>query len=150
MVLTLGWLSGQTQAWLLYLGLTFVGVVVFLPGGLAQAVAGLRRGLFSRTLHPVPAAALTVAACGVLLGLSALIEMAYHRHQQASLGARVRFLGLWLDSASAGAWLMAVALALAGALLCRAAWTRLAPPARQARPGPRDASRPGAQHEPKP
>ncbi len=131
--------SGWTQAWLLYLGLFFVAMVLYAPGGLAGIVgANLRawragRARLLRGPYAWAAAAALPAAAGIVL----LVELAYQAKLDA--GAPLRFGPLALNAAAPGAWLAAGALALAGAACCvpafrrvQAAWAEI--DARLARP----------------
>jgi branched-chain amino acid transport system permease protein len=104
-------LSGWTPAWLLYLGVAFVGVLWLMPGGLVPGGAALARGLLLR-----PWSAL--AAVGFMLGFAALVEMGYQWRLSDTLGSQRVYLGLRLDTAQAWHWLlgpvlMALALGLA-------------------------------------
>ena len=120
MVLASVLLSDLTSAWLLYLGLAFLLMVMYAPGGVASLVmanvqmarAGrLRRfwGLYGGLL---------ASGAITLLGLSLLVEMTYHRQLDAAMGPLVRYLGAEIDTSSALAWLGALAvLAVGGVLL---------------------------------
>jgi branched-chain amino acid transport system permease protein len=115
--------STLTPAWLLYLGLIFMVMVMYAPGGIASllmlnlrlAACGQLRSLLPHYL------ALTAAAAVVLLGLSALIEMTYQRQLGDAGHATLRFLGLTLNSQRPLHWLLALAVvALGGGLFDRA------------------------------
>ena len=73
-------LSDYSEAWLLYLGLLFIVIVMFAPGGLAGIFAGLFRGL--RGDDPVGSLRRwSVQIAGILLmmvGIVTLIEMSVH------------------------------------------------------------------------
>jgi len=99
MVFALVLLSELTKAWLLYLGLAFVLMVLYAPGGIASLVlanvklarqGGLRL-LWSRYLL------LLLAALPLLFGAAVLIEMIYHLQQGTALGSGMRFAGITLD-----------------------------------------------------
>ncbi len=116
MVLAQVLLSGLTQAWLLYMGLAFVLVVLKAPGGLAGlAVAGWRLARAGR-LRGQWVGALGLAATGLagLAGAAALVEMTYHRKLDAALDPATPFLGLMLDSAQPEAWVGATLLMVCG------------------------------------
>lgn len=119
MVVCLVWLSSITQAWLLYLGLVFVAVVVLAPGGLASVALRMARAVRRlsaadglRLVGPVSLA--LVAGTLVVLGTGALVEMLYHLPLRATLGDEVSYLGLSLPTRSPTAWLGALAMALLG------------------------------------
>jgi len=119
MVVALVLLSELTQAWLLYLGLVFVFMVMYAPGGLASLIMMNVRvaahGLLRRLLLPYVALAVTalVALCGAAL----MIEMLYHRQLNEALGPEMPFLGVTVDTHGAAAWACGVALLVVGGAL---------------------------------
>ena len=127
MVVCLVWLSSITQAWLLYLGLAFVVVVMLAPGGLASVALRLARA--ARTLRGPdalrllgPGLLLLAAGAMVLLGAGAVVEMLYHLPLRTTMGDEMRYLGLALHTGTAASWLEALALAALG--LGLGAWAR--------------------------
>jgi branched-chain amino acid transport system permease protein len=117
MVLALLLLSELTQAWLLYLGLAFVIMVMVAPGGIASlVVANLRLASFGR-LRGLWTAYLALAgtALATLAGAGAMIEMAYHRQLNAALGPGLRYLGAALDTTALDSWFGAALLLVTGA-----------------------------------
>ncbi|MEJ8848406.1 branched-chain amino acid ABC transporter permease [Variovorax rhizosphaerae] len=112
-------LSELTKAWLLYLGLVFLLMVMFAPGGVASLIMmNLRVAKFGRfkpfwSLY----AGLIVTGGLLVVGAAALVEMVYHIQLNAALGPEVRFAGLTLDTSSMGSWLGAAAVALVGLAL---------------------------------
>ena len=118
MVLCTVLFSAWTKAWLLYLGLGFVLVVVYAPAGLAGVLAQqlrlARSGYLLRLLpwYGAMAACATVALWGVALA----IEMLYHQQLHAASGSAFTFLGLALNTATPASWLTALGLLLAGGL----------------------------------
>ena len=127
MVLASVLLSELTRAWLLYLGLLFMLMVMYAPGGLASLVVVnlqlARRGQL-RGLLPGYTALLTTGMAS-LVGVTAIIELLYHRQFNSSAGTPLRFLGLALDSASPASWLGAAIVLGCGALGVAAAIGRL-------------------------
>ncbi len=127
-------LSDLTKAWLLYLGLFFVMMVMFVPGGIASLLMMqmplLARGELGRML---PAYGRALGA-GVLL-LAALIltvELVYKVQVDSANGTAMSLVGIGFDAASMVPWLVAGAL-WAGGLLAwklatarvRAAWDKV-------------------------
>jgi len=116
MVLASVLLSEFTKAWLLYLGFVFVLMVMYAPGGVASIIMAnwrlARLGKLGRLAGSY--AILLAAAAFMMLGVSSLIEMIYHRQLSVGTGSAIRFLGVVLDSASAMTWLGATAMALLG------------------------------------
>lgn len=116
MVLAFVLFSEFTKAWLLYLGLIFMFMVMYAPGGIASLIMmNLRVAAFGRlrTLW-VSYLALGVTALVVLLGAAAMIEMVYHLQLNVVLGNEVKFLGATLDARSADSWFGAIFVLLTG------------------------------------
>ena len=106
MVLAFVLLSEFTKAWLLYLGLIFLFMVMFAPGGVASLIMmNLRVAMFGhlRKLW-VSYLALAVTALVVLVGAAAMIEMVYHLQLNAALGSELKFMGATLDSKGLDSW----------------------------------------------
>ena len=119
MVIGLVLLSELTKAWLLCLGLIFLLMVMYAPGGIASLIMmNLRLALFGKLKRVLPAyLVLGVAGLIALTGAAAMIEMLYHLQLNAALGPKMPFLGLTLDATSAACWTAALALLLVGAAL---------------------------------
>ncbi|HEX6363649.1 MAG TPA: branched-chain amino acid ABC transporter permease [Albitalea sp.] len=116
MVLAFVLFSEFTKAWLLYLGLIFLFMVMYAPGGIASLVMmNLRVAAFGR-LRPLWTGYLALggSAAVVLLAAGALIEMVYHLQLEASLGTTVKYLGATLDTAGADSWVGAAFALLVG------------------------------------
>ena len=106
MVLAFVLLSEFTKAWLLYLGLVFLFMVMYAPGGVASLLMmNLRVAKFGhlRKLW-VSYLALGLTALVVLLGAAAMIEMVYHLQLNSALGPELTFLGGTLNSKSLNSW----------------------------------------------
>ena len=95
-------LSELTKAWLLYLGLIFLFMVMYAPGGIASLIMmNLRVAALSASCAGSGAAYAALAGdrrCVMLVGAAALIEMVYHLQLDAGAGSTLRFLGLTLDA----------------------------------------------------
>lgn len=129
MVLAQVLLSGLTQAWLLYMGLAFLLVVLKAPGGIAGLGVDLWRLARQGRLRGrwVGGAGMAVTGVAGLAGVAALVEMVYHRKLDAALDPATPFLGLMLDSGRADAWVGAALLSVTGLglfELARRVWVR--------------------------
>lgn len=116
MVIALVLLSELTTAWLLYLGLVFLFMVMYAPGGLASLVMmNLRVAAFGKLRRLWTAyLGLFGTAATVLVGAGAMVEMVYHRQLDAALGPTLRYLGATLDTESVNTWVGAVFVMLVG------------------------------------
>jgi len=123
MVIAFVLLSELTKAWLLYLGLIFVFMVMYAPGGIASLimmnVQVAARGKFGRI---APSLALMLFAGVVTLaGAGALIEMIYNL-QLGSMSDEVHFFGMTLHAKDMAHWLISGILFVAGAMALE--WAR--------------------------
>lgn len=121
-------LSSYTKAWLLYLGIFFIAIVVHAPGGLASIGVLILRLLRSRPPGGVWRA-LAAACVGVLiagLGATMAIEMLYHYTLEAANTTVMTLFGVQLDTAVVYPWLVAGAIFAAGGAIFRVARERLA------------------------
>ncbi|MDI1267974.1 MAG: branched-chain amino acid ABC transporter permease [Polaromonas sp.] len=116
MVLAFVLLSEFTKAWLLYLGLIFVFMVMYAPGGIASLIMmNLRVALYGKLRQLwVSYLALAVTALVLLLGAGAMIEMVYHLQLNTTLGSQLQFLGVPLDAKSVNSWFGAALVMLTG------------------------------------
>jgi len=140
-------LSDYTTAWQLYLGLFFIAMVLFAPGGLAGLLLMHRPILRTRAFPGVVRtyALAAIPAMIAAIGATALLEINYRRATQPDAGAHMRLFWLDLDTATVWPWLGALALLAAGAYLlhrCRPivarAWQRATDEARSASAMPRE------------
>ena len=112
-------LSEFTKAWLLYLGLVFLFMVMYAPGGIASLIMmNLRVAAFGK-LRPLLASYLALFGTGVavLVGAAALVELVYHLQLGDTIGTQFNFLGATLDVGRLDSWfgacfVLAVGLAL--------------------------------------
>ncbi len=128
LVLAVVMFSGITKAWQIYLGLGFMLMVMFAPGGIASLVmANLRVASFGRLRGLLlPYAALLAAGALALAGGAALIEMIYHLQLDAAMGRDIGVLGLRLDTGAPAHWVGVLALLSVGGVLFEAARRRFA------------------------
>ena len=128
MVLSQLLLSELTKAWLLYLGLAFMLMVIYAPHGVAGALMALWRvARAGRLMQVLPALTLVgMAVLPLLAGSTALVEMVYQRQLDDASGTALRHLGVALDTGQASSWLGALALAMAGGWLLSLARKRFA------------------------
>jgi branched-chain amino acid transport system permease protein len=116
MVLAFVLLSEFTKAWLLYLGLVFLFMVMFAPGGIASLLMmNLRLAAFGRLRQMwVAYVGLAVTALMALAGAAAMIEMIYHLQLNAALGPELKFAGVQLNADSLNSWFGSAFVMLTG------------------------------------
>ena len=119
MVVAFVMLSEITKAWLLYLGLVFLLMVMYAPGGIASLIMMNLRVFKFGKLGPLLGWYALLALTGALMffGIAAMIEMTYHIQLNEALGPVMRFLGMALDVKSATSWVGAAVAALIGIAL---------------------------------
>ena len=116
MVLAEVLLHEMTKAWLLYLGVGFLAMVMYAPGGFASllmmnvrvAAFGMMRRLWGVYL------ALFATAFTALVGISVMVEMVYHRKLNEALGPTMTYWRVEVNTDSTTAWMGAGLLALIG------------------------------------
>ena len=123
MVLAFVLLSELTKAWLLYLGLLFLFMVMYAPGGIASLIMmNLRVAAFGKLKQIwVSYLGLFVTAFVALIGAGAMIEMVYHLQLNSALGDTLKFMGVTLNAKGVDSWFGAVFVMLTGLGLFEAA-----------------------------
>lgn len=117
-------LSEWTKAWQLYIGVVFLLMVIYAPGGLSSLVMmNLRVAKYGK-LKPLLASYLALGGTllGVVLSLATVIEMIYQLKLGIGTGNIVQVLGMSLDVTSVSTWTgVVMALAISGFLfeVCR-------------------------------
>ena len=117
-------LSDWSAAWQLYLGLFFVIMVLFAPGGLTSLILMhvpivrerlVRRVLTAYLVAAVPALVMTVGAVF-------LLEINYRLATRPELGTRTTFFSVPVDMAMPWPWLFGATLVAAGFYGFRKSW----------------------------
>lgn len=123
-VLVVGMQSGislHTSAWLLYLGVIFIAMVIYAPGGLlglfANHIPIARMGRLGELVVPyirvlIPTAIMTA-------GFVLFVELVTHQTIGAAQGKKFGILGMKPDPDGALVWVIAIVAMLAGALWLR-------------------------------
>lgn len=116
MVLAFVLFSEFTKAWLLYLGLIFLFMVMYAPGGVASLIMmNLRVASFGK-LRSLWVSYLGLAVTGLvaLTGAAAMVEMTYHLQLNAAQGSTLTFMGVTLDANGLDSWFGAGFVLLTG------------------------------------
>ncbi|MFY7985750.1 MAG: ABC transporter permease subunit [Burkholderiaceae bacterium] len=121
-------LSDYTGAWMLYFGLMFILVVMYLPGGLAGLIMAhepvVRAGHLQRLIPAYLLAAVPAIIC--LSGAVAIVELAHHALVKAATeGPQMSVIGIEFSSKAPIPWLVAIGLFVTGLLLSRMTWPRV-------------------------
>lgn len=111
-------LSEYTKAWQLYLGVFFIVIVMFAPGGIASVlmmnVRLMKYGKFKRVWPSLAAvSAATLVACA---GIALAIEMLYHLTLNAADGPEMKRFGFVIDTSAPSNWAIAAAVFAIGAV----------------------------------
>lgn len=112
-------LSEFTKAWQLYLGLFFILIVMYAPGGLASLIMMTIRVAshgYLRRILPLGLSLLAGCVTG-LLGLIVLIELLYHHTLESAMGTQMRLFGQEVDTATLPGWLTGGVLLLTGLIV---------------------------------
>jgi branched-chain amino acid transport system permease protein len=126
--ITITWLqvslSDYTTAWQLYLGLFFMAIVLFAPGGLAGLILMhapiVRTRAFAGVLGAYVLAA--IPAVVMLTGALALLEINYRLSTQPEAGSRMKLYGIAIDTSTPWPWVAAAVCLLGGWWVFRRAW----------------------------
>jgi branched-chain amino acid transport system permease protein len=121
-------LSDYTSAWLLYLGLFFMAIVLYVPGGLAGLLMMHVPFARARTLGNVlrAYALALLPALAMTLGAVMLLEIAYRRSTRPEAGAHMNLFWIPMDTSTPWPWLGAALLIVAGYLAWRWTWPHVA------------------------
>jgi branched-chain amino acid transport system permease protein len=116
MVLAFVLLSELTKAWLLYLGLLFLFMVMYAPGGIASLIMmNLRVAAFGKLKQIwVSYLGMFVTAFVALIGAGAMIEMVYHLQLNSALGDNLKFMGIVLNAKGVDSWFGSAFVMLTG------------------------------------
>ncbi|HXF45045.1 MAG TPA: branched-chain amino acid ABC transporter permease [Burkholderiaceae bacterium] len=110
-------LGEVTKAWQFYLGVFFVLLVMYAPGGLSSIILMnlrvMKFGKFKRLRDPY--VGLILSGLTLLAGVVLLIEMTYHLTLESALGPMVKVFGFPFDTSSSEAWVFMAALLVGGA-----------------------------------
>ena len=105
-----------TKAWQLYVGVIFLIMVVYAPGGFsALLMLNLRRVKYGEWRKMRwPYAGMVFFGLIALWGIAAIVEMAYQIQVAAGSGSALTIAGIPLDSSSHTSWAVAIAVMVVG------------------------------------
>jgi branched-chain amino acid transport system permease protein len=111
-------LSEWTKAWQFYLGVFFVLMVMYAPGGVASLILMnlrvMKYRLFGRLRDPYVGILLTGLV--LLAGIILVVEMSYHLTLNFAAGSKTSIFGFTMDGADPAFWVLAFGILAAGAV----------------------------------
>ena len=115
-------LSGFTKAWLLYLGLFFVTMVLYAPGGIASLLLMQIPLIRAKRLGElaVPYALAAVAGLVAMVGLIGIVEMVYRLSEQGA-STVLNVFGMAFDARTTPPWIGFALVLAAGIVALRLA-----------------------------
>ena len=125
-----GYLSDITEAWFLYLGLFFVAIVAFAPGGLAGLIM-MHQPIWRadyRILHgmTMPYLRAFVATLIALFGAVGLIEMIHFLSTEVTSETTLNLFGIHTEVKSVLPWVAYTVIGAVGIYACRLTYPGLA------------------------
>ncbi len=120
-ILLTKYLPDYTAAWQMYLGLVFMLVVVYAPGGLTSLFKPTQEVLRQTVTQKQywPAIRLLISGLALLIGTVLVIELMYHRASGSD--TPLQLAGMSLDQHSVLTWVVSIAILLAGILTIKRA-----------------------------
>lgn len=118
-------LSNYTRAWQLYLGIFFILIVMYAPGGISSLlIKGLHPKALKRAALLWPLVlAICVSGLLAMLGLVSLIEMLFHHNLEFASGPALRLFGVSLDTSLSTSYIVIGVLVFVSGCGLRWAWT---------------------------
>ena len=116
--------GAMTKAWAFYLGLLFLLIVLYAPGGFASLIVMhlpvMKERLMNRLWRPYAAALATGAV--LLAGLVSVVEITYHYSLESKTAPEMKLFGFVFDVTGALPWAVALGLLVGGFVISRFAW----------------------------
>ena len=113
-----------TKAWAFYLGLLFLLMVLYAPGGFASLIAMHVPMIKARQMRRLwlPYAATLVTGMVLLTGIISVVEIIYHYSLEAGTAPEMTLFGFAFNVTDATPWIVAVGLLVGGFAISRLAW----------------------------
>ncbi len=111
-------LSEFTKAWQLYIGIVFLIMVIYAPGGFSSLIMlNLRRVKYGEWRKMRwPYFWMFLFGLIALWGFASLVEMAYQIQVAAGSGSQLTVMKIPLDAASSSSWIIATIVLIAGGI----------------------------------
>ena len=116
--------GAATKAWAFYLGLLFLLMVMYAPGGFASLIAMHVPVIKARLMRRLwlPYAATVVTGSMLLTGLVSLVEIIYHYSLEAGTAPEMTLFGFAFNVTQGMPWTVATGLLIGGFIISRLAW----------------------------
>src|SRR5512133_682771 len=116
--------GAMTKAWAFYLGLLFLLIVLYAPGGFASLIAMHVPVIKARLMRRLWLPYATTVATGLVLlsGLMSLVEIIYHYSLEGSTAPEMTLFGLSFNVNDGTPWAVALGLLVGGFVISRVAW----------------------------
>jgi branched-chain amino acid transport system permease protein len=116
--------GAMTKAWLFYLGLLFLVMVLYAPGGIASLILIHMQVLKVRLMHRLwlPYAASLATGLVMLAGLVGVVEITYHYSLEANTNPDMELFGFKFNVTDTMPWVAGFGLLIAGFIASRFAW----------------------------
>jgi branched-chain amino acid transport system permease protein len=113
-----------TQAWAFYLGLLFLLIVLYAPGGFASLIAMHVPVIKARLMRRLwlPYAAALATGMVLLAGLISVVEMTYRFSMEAGTNPHMKLFGFAFKVTEGMPWAAAAGLLIGGFVISRFAW----------------------------
>ncbi|MGP1676738.1 MAG: branched-chain amino acid ABC transporter permease [Burkholderiales bacterium] len=113
-----------TKAWAFYLGLMFLLIVLYAPGGFASLIVMHVPVIKARLMRRLwlPYAATIVTGMVLLIGLISMVEITYHYSLEADTAPAMTLFGFAFKVTDGAPWTVATGLLVGGFIISRFAW----------------------------
>jgi branched-chain amino acid transport system permease protein len=117
--------GAMTQAWAFYLGLLFLVMVLYAPGGFASLIVMHVPVIKARLMRRLwlPYAAALVTGLVLLAGLVSVVEITYHYSLEANTAPEMTLFGFAFSVTDGAPWAIAAGLLVGGFVISRFAWS---------------------------
>lgn len=119
-------LTSVTSVWQLYFGIIFIGIVMFAPGGIAGIVMMHRPLIRAGTLGMVLPAYLVALVPTLALAFGGILTIETIAHYSENPTGTFSLFRIPFNTGSPLTWLIAAVLLIAGFLIARITWRRIA------------------------
>ena len=116
--------GAMTKAWAFYLGLLFLLMVMYAPGGFASLIVMHVPVLKARLMRRLwlPYAVALVTGLVLLTGLVSVVEITYHYSLEANTAPEMTLFGFGFNVTDATPWAVVAGLLVGGFVISRFAW----------------------------